>query len=168
MARAAAGRVVLGQGAQTKKISTRREGDVVAIGKLDPVAAGDLLHRQRQSRSIKVRCKKRFPVYQLAIATKDRKDDVRLSGALQKLVEEDAGLEVVHDQTTHEIVLQGQGEPHLRSVLERLKGALRRGCFHGAAFDAVQGDHPQERRRSAGGTRSRPAVTASSAIASSR
>jgi elongation factor G len=46
---------------------------------------------------------------------------VRLSGALQKLVEEDAGLAVLHDQTTHEIVLQGQGEPHLRSVLERLK-----------------------------------------------
>jgi elongation factor G len=64
---------------------------------------------------------KRFPVYQLAIATKDRKDDVRLSGALQKLVEEDAGLAVLHDQTTHEIVLQGQGEPHLRAVLERLK-----------------------------------------------
>ncbi len=74
--------------------------------------------RRRSSVSFK----KRFPVYQLAIATKDRKDDVRLSGALQKLVEEDAGLNVVHDQTTHEILLQGQGEPHLRSVLERLKG----------------------------------------------
>src|SRR4029077_15359232 len=31
------------QNAQTKKIATAPEGDVVAIGKLDPVAAGDLL-----------------------------------------------------------------------------------------------------------------------------
>ncbi len=107
------------QGSQTKKVASAPEGDIVAIGKLDPVAAGDVLG---QSKALRIERKKRFPVYQLAIATKDRKDDVRLSGALQKLVEEDAGLEVVHDQTTHEILLRGQGEPHLRSVLERLKG----------------------------------------------
>jgi elongation factor G len=110
------------QGSQTKKITSAPEGDVVAIGKLDPVAAGDVLVASGKADAIKVPRKKRFPVYQLAIQTKDRKDDVRLSGALQKLVEEDAGLEVVHDQTTHEILLQGQGEPHLRSVLDRLKG----------------------------------------------
>jgi elongation factor G len=105
-------------GAQTKKVAQAPEGDVVAIGKLDPIAAGDVLGR---TQSIRVERKRRFPVYQLAIVTKDRKDDVRLSGALQKLVEEDVGLAVLHDQTTHEILLQGQGEPHLRSVLERLK-----------------------------------------------
>ena len=108
------------QGAQTKKVSTAPLGDIAAIGKLDPVAAGDLLSRNGVQKAA-VRPPKRFPVFQLAIATKDRKDDVRLSGALQKLVEEDAGLEVLHDQTTHEILLQGQGEPHLRAVLERLK-----------------------------------------------
>ncbi len=106
---------------QTKKISEAREGDVVAIGKLDPVAAGDMLGAGVAAAKIKMPFEKRFPVYQLAIATKDRKDDVRLSGALQKLVEEDAGLAVVHDAMTHEILLQGQGEPHLRAVLDRLK-----------------------------------------------
>jgi elongation factor G len=108
------------QGSQTKKIASAPEGDVVAIGKLDPVAAGDLLSSNGQQK-LKLSFKKRHPVYQLAIATKDRKDDVRLSGALQKLVEEDPGLQVAHDQTTHEILLQGQGDPHLRAVLERLK-----------------------------------------------
>ncbi|MEZ5995530.1 MAG: elongation factor G [Hyphomonadaceae bacterium] len=110
------------QGAQTKKVSSVPEGDVAAIGKLDPVAAGDLLAVGGGKLEAKVRPFKRFPVYQLAIATKDRKDDVRLSGALQKLVDEDAGLAVLHDQTTHEILLQGQGDPHLRAVLDRLKG----------------------------------------------
>ncbi|MBL8544116.1 MAG: elongation factor G [Hyphomonadaceae bacterium] len=108
------------QGAQTKKVSSAPEGDVVAIGKLDPVAAGDLLSRNGLQKA-KVAAPQRFPVFVLAIATKDRKDDVRLSGALQKLVEEDAGLSVLHDQTTHEILLQGQGEPHLRAVIEKLK-----------------------------------------------
>jgi|CXWL01.1.fsa_nt_gi elongation factor G len=108
------------QGAQTKKTVSAPEGDVVAIGKLDPVAAGDLLAVGPMQKA-KAQPKKRFPVFQLAIATKDRKDDVRLSGALQKLVEEDPGLDVLHDQITHEILLQGQGDPHLRLVIERLK-----------------------------------------------
>jgi elongation factor G len=109
------------QGSQTKKMSSAPEGDVIAIGKLDPVAAGDLLPAGGGAQAAAVTPAKRFPVYQLAIATKDRKDDVRLSGALQKLVDEDAGLSVLHDQTTHEILLQGQGEPHLRAVVDRLK-----------------------------------------------
>ncbi len=105
-------------GAQTKKIASAPEGDIVAIGKLDPVAAGDVLGPAKKAHLALAR---RFPVFQLAIATKDRKDDVRLSGALQKLADEDPGLSVHHDQTTHEILLQGQGDPHLRLVLERLK-----------------------------------------------
>jgi elongation factor G len=109
------------QGAQTKKVSTAPEGDVAAIGKLDPVAAGDLLAIGGAAQRAAVAPAKRFPVFQLAIATKDRKDDVRLSGALQKLVDEDSGLSVLHDQITHEILLQGQGDPHLRAVIERLR-----------------------------------------------
>ncbi len=108
-------------GGQTKKVSRVPEGDIAALGKLDAVAAGDLLSRDGAAQTAAIAPQKRFPVFVLAIATKDRKDDVRLSGALQKLVEEDAGLAVLHDQTTHEILLQGQGEPHLRTVLERLK-----------------------------------------------
>ncbi len=104
---------------QTKKISNAAEGDVVALGKLDPIAAGDLI--TQNGKSIRFNLRKRYPVYQLAIATKDRKDDVRLSGALQKLTDEDPGLSVRHDQTTHEILLEGQGDPHLRLVLDRLK-----------------------------------------------
>ncbi len=109
------------QGAQTKKTASAVAGDVVAIGKLDPVAAGDLLASSGAAQTASARPHKRFPVYQLAIATKDRKDDVRLSGALQKLVDEDAGLGILHDQTTHEILLLGQGEPHLRTVIDKLK-----------------------------------------------
>ncbi|MBC7769242.1 MAG: elongation factor G [Phycisphaerales bacterium] len=108
-------------GAQTKKVSRVPEGDIAALGKLDAVAAGDLLSRDGSVQTSALKPPKRFPVFVLSIVTKDRKDDVRLSGALQKLVEEDAGLAVLHDQTTHEILLQGQGEPHLRAVLERLK-----------------------------------------------
>ena len=59
-------------GSQTKKVSRAPEGDIAALGKLDPVAAGDLLSANGPQK-MKLSFKKRFPVYQLAIATKDRK-----------------------------------------------------------------------------------------------
>ncbi|MGE3250015.1 MAG: elongation factor G [Hyphomonadaceae bacterium] len=119
--RGRAGALFAVNGAQTKKVSKVDEGDVLAIGKLDPVAAGDVLSTGASSPEARVAPLPRFPVYQLAIATKDRKDDVRLSGALTKLAEEDPGLAIHHDQDSHEIVLHGQGDSHLRIVLDRLR-----------------------------------------------
>ncbi len=109
------------QGQTTKKISTAEKGDVVALGKLEAAHAGDLLTAGKTGTAAKVSPAPRTPVYELAIATKDRKDDVRLSGALQKLLEEDPGLRLVHDGALHEMRLGGQGETHLRIALERLK-----------------------------------------------
>lgn len=119
--RGRAGALFAVNGAQTKKIAQASEGDVIAIGKIETAAAGDVLATGPAAQTAKIAPLKRFPVYQIAIATKDRKDDVRLSGALSKLCEEDCGLEVLHDQDSHEIVLLGQGEPHLRVTLDRLK-----------------------------------------------
>nr|CAJ01668.1 probable elongation factor g, ef-G1 [Methylocapsa acidiphila] len=60
------------------------------------------------------------PLYALAIAAKDRKDDVKLSGALHKLVEEDPSLTLEHNLETGETLLKGRGEIHLNVALERL------------------------------------------------
>ncbi len=103
-----------------KKTAQAAEGEIVAIGKLDPIARGDLLGAAAPAK-LRVAAQSRYPVYQLAISAKDRKDDVRLSGALVKLTEEDPGLSVVHDVDSNEVILHGQGEPHLRLVLDHLK-----------------------------------------------
>jgi elongation factor G len=60
------------------------------------------------------------PVYAFTIAAKDRKDDVKLSGALHKIVEEDPSLIIEHSRETGETLLRGQGEIHLNVALERL------------------------------------------------
>jgi elongation factor G len=60
------------------------------------------------------------PVYTLAIATQNRKDDVRLSGALQKLLEEDPSLTLTHDAESSETILHGQGEIHLNAAIDKL------------------------------------------------
>src|SRR5208337_146520 len=50
----------------------------------------------------------------------DRKDEVKLSVALQKLVEEDPALSLVHSAETDETILQGQGEMHLNAAIDRI------------------------------------------------
>jgi elongation factor G len=60
------------------------------------------------------------PVYGLAIAASEKKDDVKLTAALTKIIEEDPSISLDHSQDTHEMVLWGQGEMHLRVALERL------------------------------------------------
>jgi len=57
----------------------------------------------------------------MSIAAADRKDDVKLGQALIRLNEEDPSLTMVHNPRTHDIVLWGQGEMHLRVAMERLK-----------------------------------------------
>ncbi len=101
-----------------KKSAMLAEGEVGALGKLEPAHAGDLLSGA-PARALAP--EKRFAVYALAIASSDRKDDVRLSSALTKLVEEDPGLTLRHSAETQEIILEGLGEAHLRHAIERIK-----------------------------------------------
>lgn len=108
-------------GAQTKKIAAADTGEVVAIGKVDAARPGDLLSADGKARTAKAQPVRRKPVYSLAIHPKDRKDDVRLSSSLARLAEEDASLEVVHSEATHELLLRGQGEGHLKTTIDRLK-----------------------------------------------
>jgi len=109
------------QGQATKKIASAQAGDVVALGKIEAAHAGDLLSAGKAGHAAKIEPIGRHPLYELAIATRDRKDDVRLSGALARLIEEDGGLALVHDGETHEMRLTGQGDSHLRIALDRLR-----------------------------------------------
>jgi elongation factor G len=61
-------------------------------------------------------------VYGMAISVSDRKDEVKLTSAVTKLIEEDPSLSLEINGGTHEMVLWGQGEMHLRVALERLLG----------------------------------------------
>ena len=78
------------QGEKTAKLAEAKAGDVVAIAKLEGVHAGEWLAGGQGAAAPEVAQPTRN--YALAIATKDRKDDVRLSTALHKLTEEDRAL----------------------------------------------------------------------------
>ena len=107
------------QGEKTQKIGEARDGDVVAVAKVDNVKAGQWLGAGKLPSHIAIG----YPARNCAIAIEpaDRKDDVKLSGALQRLTEEDGGLIVEHDDANHEIRLRGVNDEHLNTVLARLR-----------------------------------------------
>ncbi|HEY8594687.1 MAG TPA: elongation factor G [Devosiaceae bacterium] len=101
-------------------------GETIAIGKFDAARTGDTLHAGNGQADAAARnlapLAEIQPVMAVAVAPRERKDDVRLSSALGKLIEEDPSLRLVQVPETGETVLEGQGEMHLRVALERLTG----------------------------------------------
>jgi elongation factor G len=124
------------QGAALKKIAQAPVGDICAIGKVEQAGGGQILSTTGQPQVVKDAARPRRPLFAVALMARNRNDDVRLSGALGKLVEEDPGLSLTHDAEQRQVLLAGQGEGHVRLALERLK---RR---YGVEIDTVQPKTP--------------------------
>jgi elongation factor G len=107
-------------GQTTEKRGPALLGETVAFAKLDKAKTGDTLTAGKQAHPALARTAPYPPVLAIAISAKERKDDVKLGQALSKLVEEDPSITIVHNPETHEVVLWGQGEMHLRVATERL------------------------------------------------
>ena len=107
-------------GQNTEKRGAAQAGETVAFGKLDHAATGDTLSTGKTAHAALPSVEASSPVLSVAIAAKERKDDVKLGQALHKLAEEDPSIKVVHNADAHEVILWGQGEMHLRVATERL------------------------------------------------
>jgi len=110
------------QGKEHKEVPEVITGDIGAVAKIEDIHTNDVLHDDHALDSVHLK-PIRFPtpMYGLAISPKARGDEQKISGALHKIVEEDPTFRVSVDRQTHEMVVQGIGELHLRLVLERLK-----------------------------------------------
>ncbi|WP_213773618.1 elongation factor G [Bradyrhizobium sp. dw_78] len=108
-------------GAYESKRNSAEAGDTVALGKLDAIKTGDTLSGGKTAPPALVHVEPAPPVLAMSLAASDRKDDVKLGQALLRLNEEDPSLTMIQNQRTHDIVLWGQGEMHLRVALERLR-----------------------------------------------
>jgi elongation factor G len=117
--RAASAFSMLGQ--EAKKRGMAKAGDTVALGRLEKIHSGETLSVDKGGGTQVKPPQPPDAVYGIAISIKDRKDEVKLTGALGRLMEEDPSLRLEHNRDTHQMVLWGQGEMHLRVSLERLK-----------------------------------------------
>lgn len=106
-------------GQQQQTLQEAAAGEIVALARMEGIKTGDTLS-DRSSESLPSAEALR-PVYALAITPERRSDDVKLSVALSKLMEEDPSLAWEQHGDTHEVILWGQGEIHLQVALDRLR-----------------------------------------------
>lgn len=108
------------QGDKTNKLTAADSGDIIAIAKADSARGGMVFGNASDSGSEHLID---LPPRNVTIAlrAKNRQDDVKLSTALHKLVEEDPALEWTQDDTSHETLLRGINDEHLNVTLQRLK-----------------------------------------------
>jgi elongation factor G len=110
------------QGKEHKEVHEIITGDIGAVAKIEDIHTNDVLHDDHALDSVHVKpLKFPTPMYGLAITPKARGDEQKISGALHKIVEEDPTFKSTVDRATHEMVVYGIGELHLRLVLERLR-----------------------------------------------
>jgi elongation factor G len=107
--------------AHDTKRAAAEAGETIALGKLDTIKTGDTLSSGKTTPAALVTIEPTPPVLAIALSANDRKDDVKLGQALLRLNEEDPSLTLIHNPQTHDTVLWGQGEMHLRVALERLR-----------------------------------------------
>ena len=110
---------VLGQ--EMKKRGPVKAGETAALAKLEHVKTGDTISTDKTMPPAIETPVAHEPVFGLSIGVKDKKDEVKLTTALARIVEEDPSLSVKHDPSHGGLTLMGQGEMHLRVALERLK-----------------------------------------------
>jgi elongation factor G len=108
-------------GQDAKKRGPAKAGDAVALARLDKIKTGETITTDKGGVTQLGAPVPPDPVLGVALSLKDRKDEVKLTSALSKAMEEDVSLKLDHVQDTHQMVLWGQGEMHLRVTLERLK-----------------------------------------------
>jgi elongation factor G len=95
-------------------------GDMVALARLESFATGETLSTAKAGGG-RMALERLTPVYRLAVTAQDRKDEVKLSSAIAKLCEEDPSLVFEQNPETHDFLLAGQGEVHLKAAVEKLQ-----------------------------------------------
>ncbi len=109
-------------GQQPSSLTQAEAGEIVAVGRLEGIKTGDTLTAAGKQLATELpKAEQLTPVYALAIVPEKRNDEVKLSGAIAKLMEEDPSLAWEQHGDTHEVILWGQGEIHLQVALDRLR-----------------------------------------------
>jgi elongation factor G len=114
------------QGKEHVETNEAVPGDIAAVAKVEEITFDSVLHDSHEEDHIHmVPLEFPTPMYGLAIEPKKRGDEQKISEALHKVTAEDPTFQVVHDATTHETVIRGLGDLHVRSILERMNSQYK-------------------------------------------
>lgn len=109
------------QGGKHAEIDAGIPGDICAVAKVDEIFYDAVLHDSHdEDRYHLSPLDFPEPMYGLAVNTKSRGQEQKLSTALHRLQEEDPCFVVEHNQELNETVMRGLGELYMRVTLERM------------------------------------------------
>ena len=111
-------------GKQQLAYDTAYAGDVVCIGKLDILQTGSTLCEKGVNIEF-VKPALPTPTYFRAILPKSKKDEDKLSSALQKLSLEDQSFEIIRNKETRQQLIGGQGSVHIDTLLEKMRNMFK-------------------------------------------
>ncbi|MBM3115118.1 elongation factor G [Jeongeupia naejangsanensis] len=114
------------QGKRYDEVNRLLPGEFGAIAKVDDIAFDVVLHDSHDEDLIHLQPSAfPAPMQGLAIQPKRHGDEQRIGEVLHRLQMEDPCVKVDHDTVTHETVLRGMGEMHLRYLLDRMASTYR-------------------------------------------
>ncbi len=107
-------------GKKLVEIKSLAAGDVGVAGKLAFAKTNDTLGSTAEILPF-VNLRTPNPVYSMAVAARDKKDDDKLGEMLLRCCEEDKTLRFVYNAETHQSVLSGMGDLHISIILHKIK-----------------------------------------------
>ena len=112
------------QGIEQVDLDSGSAGDIITLAKIEELKMGDLVHGGKLTGKFKIPLIPK-PMYSLALEPATRGDEGKISGALDKLTEEDACFTVSMDTQTKERVISGLGDLHLRVMLSKMENRYK-------------------------------------------
>jgi elongation factor G len=110
------------QGGKHVEVDAGIPGDICAVAKVEDIHYDAVLHDSHDEDAYHLKpLDFPKPMYGLAVNTKTRGQEQKLSTALQRLQEEDPCFQVEHNQELNETIMRGLGELHMRMILERMQ-----------------------------------------------
>jgi elongation factor G len=113
------GHLVLLQGKAQADVPEIKAGDLGAVAKLKETVTNDTLADKGSAAFAPMKFPE--PVLSYAVEPKSRGDEEKISGALQRLQEEDPTIRSSRDAQTKELLLSGQGQLHIEVTVAKLK-----------------------------------------------
>ena len=114
------------RGKTQTEIQEALPGDICAIARIEEIQFDHILHDSVDDAQLHARpLELPTSVFGLAVMSKKRGDEQKVSDVLHKIAAEDPCLRIEHNSQTNETVMRGLGEMHLKAILDKMATQYR-------------------------------------------
>ncbi len=111
--------LIIMTGKEQTQVPELNAGDIAAVAKLSVTSTGDVLTTKANAIELPP-LDFPAPTLSMAIEPKSKGDEDKLSGALQRLIEEDPTIKVEKNVETKQTILRAMGDTHVEILIDKL------------------------------------------------